>query len=88
MLLGNRIIPVDLERRRIHRLQLTSQLSANSHSLVNKVRSVAVTLLQGNAQVGTPSLGTGPQETTADQEGALLSFLSLLTQIEDVSPWH
>lgn len=57
------------------------QVSANSHSLVNKVRSVVVTLL--DSELSDNSI---EQESTGEQyEGVLLSFLTLLTEIENVS---
>jgi hypothetical protein len=51
------------------------QVSANSHSLVNKVRNVAVTLLDNEIVPGGLS----------DHSSAMLvEFLTLLTRIENV----
>jgi hypothetical protein len=49
-------------------------VSANSHSVVNKVRNVAVTLLDNE-----------PGEMDDQAPAVLLGFLALLTRIEDVS---
>jgi hypothetical protein len=58
------------------------QVSANSHSLVNKVRSVVVTLLDSSRNDSDLS---GLETSTEQYEGVLMSFLTLLTQIENVS---
>lgn len=59
------------------------QLSVNSHSLVNKVRFVAVTLLDS---VLSPDPGTIVEGSSAQMnQEALMSFLGILSEIEQVS---
>ena len=62
-----------------------AQVSANSHSLVNKIRTVAVTLLENVTFQKRPDDGFSAGSPDDSPESMLFTFLALLTRIEDVS---